>query len=327
LIYNRINGNKLNNMDTQISKTGPKDVFLNTLSFGVLYGSIVSFLTMIFQYVNYAFPDPLDFWQASILETVRTSTSVLVVMFPIFLILAWMIEKDFKANPEKRNLKFRKWLTYLTLFAAAVTVIVDLIILVNSFYSGDLTTQFFLKVAVVLVVAAGTFGYYLWDVKRKPGDKSRKPKNVAWAVGAIVLVSVVAGFFIVGSPAEQRERRFDGQRIEDLRDIQNRVINYWSRKGTLPGAIGNLQDELSGFRLPVDPETEENYGYMVLGGLEFELCATFNTTSNDRVEREVLRKDPYLYSWEHGEGRVCFERTIDPELHKMENGLVPIPLR
>ncbi len=327
MIYNRINGNKLNNMDTQISKTGPKDVFLNTLSFGVLYGSIVSFLTMIFQYVNYAFPDPLNFYEGMILNNVRISTSVLIVMLPIFLILAWMIEKDFKANPEKRNLKFRKWLTFLTLFAAAVTVIVDLIILVNRFYSGDLTTQFFLKVATVLAVAAGTFAYYLWDVKRKPGDKSRKPKNVAWAVGAIVLVSVVAGFFIVGSPAEQRERRFDEQRIEDLRDIQNRVINYWSRKGTLPGTIGNLQDELSGFRLPVDPETEENYGYMVLGGLEFELCATFNMTSNDRIEREVLRKDPYLYSWEHGEGRVCFERTIDPELHKMENGLVPIPLR
>lgn len=326
MIYNGINGNNPNNMNTQISKTGPKDVFLNTLSFGVLYGSIVSFLTMIFQYVNYTFPDPLVFWQARILETVRTSTSVLVVMFPIFLILAWMIEKDFKANPEKRNLKFRKWLTYLTLFAAAVTVIVDLIILVNRFYSGDLTTQFFLKVAVVLAVAAGTFAYYLWDVKRKPGDKSRRPKNVAWAVGVIVLVSVIAGFFIVGSPAEQREKRFDEQRVEDLHDIQSRIVNYWSRKGTLPVTIGDLEDELSGFKLPVDPETKENYEYILLDILEFELCATFNTEMDSRAEGELRIRDPLIYSWEHGEGRTCFPRTIDPKLHKVENGLLQ-PLR
>jgi uncharacterized membrane protein YidH (DUF202 family) len=311
-------------MDTQTTKTGPKDVFLNLLSFGVLYGSIVSFLTMIFQYVNYAFPDPLDFYEGRILDTVRTSTSVLIVMFPIFLILCWMIEKDFKANPEKRDLKFRKWLTYLTLLAAAITVIVALIVLVNSFYSGDLTTQFILKVATVLVVAAGTFGYYLWDVKRKPSDTSKRPRNVAWITAVIVLVGVVAGFFTVGSPAEQRAKRFDEQRVSDLQDLQNQIINYWSRKGTLPGNIDKLQDEIFVFEIPVDPETKEDYEYTVLGGLKFELCATFNKSTERRFEGEVLpREKLILHSWEHDAGRVCFDRTIDPELHKLENGLIP----
>ncbi len=312
-------------MDTQTIKTGPKDVFVNLLSFGVLYGSIVSFMIMIFQYVNYAFPDPLSFREGMILETVRTSTSVLVVMFPIFLILCWMIEKDFRASPEKRDLKFRKWLTYLTLLAAAVTIIVDLIILVNKFYNGDLTTQFFLKVATVLVVAAGVFGYYLWDVKREAGDVSKRPRNVAWIVASVVLVSVAAGFFIVGSPAVQRDKRFDEQKVYDLQDLQNRVINYWSRKGILPGKIDDLQDELLGFRLPVDPETGESYEYMVLGGLEFEFCATFNKSTESVFEGEVLpREKVLLYSWEHDAGRVCFDRTIDPELHKLENGLIPL---
>ena len=217
------------------NKTGPKDVFINLLTFAVLYGSIVSFLTMIFQYVNYAFPDPLEFYESFILQAVRTSTSVLIVMFPIFMILSWLIERDFRANPAKRDFKFRKWLTYLTLFAAAITIIVDLIILVNNFYSGDLTTQFLLKVVAVLVVAAGVFGYYLWDVKRKSGDVSKRPRNIGWVVSLVVLVGIVAGFFIVGTPAEQREKRFDEQRVNDLQNIQNRVINYWSKKGTLPG--------------------------------------------------------------------------------------------
>ncbi len=308
------------------NKTGPKDVFINLLTFAVLYGSIVSFLMMIFQYVNYMFPDPLRFYEASILQAVRTSTSVLIVMFPIFMILSWLIEKDFRANPDKRDFKFRKWLTYLTLFAAAITIIVDLIILVNNFYSGDLTTQFFLKVIVVLLVAAGTFGYYLWDVKRKSGDVSKRPRNIAWIVSVIVLAGIMAGFFIVGTPAEQREKRFDEYRLNDLQNIQNQVINYWSRKGTLPGSLVNLQDELLGYEIPVDPETKESYGYTVLGGLKFKLCAEFNSSTDERFEREIITRDKIPYNWEHNAGRVCFERTIDPELHKIDNGK-PILLR
>jgi len=306
------------------TKTGPKDVFINLLTFAVLYGSIVSFLIMVFQYVNYIFPDPLEFYELNILQIIRISTSVLIVMFPIFMILSWLIEKDFKANPAKRDSKFRKWLVYFTLFAAAITIIVDLIILVNNFYSGDLTTQFLLKVIVVLMVAAGTFGYYLWDVKRKSGDVSKRPRNIAWIVSVVVLAGIVSGFFIVGTPAEQREKRFDEQRIRNLQNIQNQIINYWSKKGILPDSINNLEDEILRFELPVDPETKENYEYMVLGELEFQLCAEFNASTKERFEREIISKDRVPYSWEHDAGRVCFERVVDPELHKIENGLIPL---
>ncbi|MEK7154091.1 MAG: hypothetical protein AAB792_00850, partial [Patescibacteria group bacterium] len=58
-------------MATIIKKSLPKDVFINLLSVAALYASIVSFIALIFQYVNVLFPDPLNFYYTSILDTIR----------------------------------------------------------------------------------------------------------------------------------------------------------------------------------------------------------------------------------------------------------------
>ena len=72
-------------------------------------------------------------------------------------------------------------------------------------------------------------------------------------------------------------------------------------------SIDDLQDELLGFELLVDPETKENYEYVAIESLKFELCATFNTATDSRIESKVDPRDLLIYSWEHEEGRVCFE--------------------
>lgn len=43
-----------------MEKVSPKDVFLNILSILTLYISAGSFLTLLFQYINIFFPDPLQ---------------------------------------------------------------------------------------------------------------------------------------------------------------------------------------------------------------------------------------------------------------------------
>ena len=257
-------------------------------------------------------------------NSVRLSMSILLIAVPVYILTSWMIGKDLKENPEKRELGLRKWLIYLTLFVAAITIIVDLITLVNNFLSGELTIQFFLKTAVVLIVAVSVFGYYIWDLRRKDKETSKLPKLFAWVVSFVVLASIISGFFIIGTPAVQRDRRFDEERVSDLQILQSEIVSYWDRKDALPQNLSDLENSISGFTVQKDPETAESYEYRVIDSLTFELCATFKRSNNDFGVVSVTT-DPHLYrgissrqNWEHGEGRTCFERIIDPELYDSE---------
>ena len=311
-------------MENKLKMT-PRDFFMHLLGFAMLYASVVSFLALLFQYINVLFPDRLNFYYTAILNTIRVSTATLIVVFIVFMLINWLLEKDFKKIPVKRDLKFRKWLIYFTLFVAAVTIVIDLITLVYNFYSGELSIRFYLKVAVVLLVAAGVFGYYFWDLKRVSDKKYKLPKNLAWLSALIVLGSIIAGFFIVGSPAQQRQRRFDDQRINDLQVIQNEIVNYWTQKEKLPEKLDDLKNSISGFNPPVDPETSIAYEYITKDPLTFELCAVFKTegknisniAQNPMMPESMPYYDgSYQQNWDHGIGRVCFSRTIDPELYK-----------
>lgn len=304
-------------------RTSPRDVFLHLLMMAMLYIGVISLTSLAFAYINFSFPDLLDYSRSGILDDIRFHSSMLIVSFPLLLILARLVQKDFRKNPAKHELRFRKWLIYLTLFLAAITIVIDLIQLVNRFYGGELTTSFVLKVLSVLIVAGAVFGYYLWDVQSEP-YKSQVPKKVAWTSSAVILVMLVSGFFIVGSPAQQRQIRMDERRVSDLQTIQSQIINYWDLKDKLPAELSQLEDDITGFRVPEDPETGAGYEYSAKGDLQFELCASFNLESTSDSNENSRIATPYVYDvkypasvsevWDHGSGRVCFDRTIDPEL-------------
>ena len=89
----------------------------------------------------------------------------MVIAFPVYLFVSWLLTKAIKKDPDKRSSKVRKWLTYITLFITAGILIGDLITLVYNFLGGDLTTRFILKVFVVAAIAGSVFAYYLWDLQ------------------------------------------------------------------------------------------------------------------------------------------------------------------
>lgn len=296
---------------------------MHLLMMAMLYIGVISLISLSFSYINYSFPDPLDFYRSGILDNIRIQSSMLIVSFPLLLILASLIQRDFRKNPAKHELKFSKWLIYLTLFLAAITIVIDLIQLVNRFYGGELTTSFVLKIISVLVVAGAVFSYYIWDVQNEP-YKSKVPKTVAWITSAVVLGMLVLGFVIAGSPATQRQIRMDERRIDDLQMIQGEIVNYWQLKRALPSSLDGLRDDIRGFSVPNDPDTEMAYEYLVLEPLKFSICATFNQKSLNEDKKysrgvmPVYSDREYLGglsgSWAHDTGRVCFDRTIDPEL-------------
>ena len=64
----------------------------------------------------------------------------------------------------------RRWLTYVTLFGAACTLIGDVMSLVYSALGGELTTRFVLKVVIVGAIAGTIFWYYLSDLRTDEKD-------------------------------------------------------------------------------------------------------------------------------------------------------------
>jgi hypothetical protein len=305
-------------------KTTPKDVFLHLLMMVMLYIAVISLIIMSFSYVDYWYPDPLNYYPAGALDSIRFSSSMLIVSFPLLLLLSWFIQKDLRKNPKKHELKFSKWLIYITLFVSAITIIIDLIQLVHRFYGGDLTTPFMLKVLSVLIIAGAVFGYYVWDVQHEP-QKSRVPMAVGWISLLVVIGMLVLGFLMAGSPAKQREIRMDEQRISDLQNLQYEVINYWQYKEELPASLDALKNDITGFMPPLDPETKAPYEYAVLEPLKFKLCATFNLPNPYSNNQNTGQTIPVPYyqgypgtmnqAWDHEAGQKCFERTIDPALY------------
>lgn len=295
-----------------LPRSTAKDVFLHLLSVGTLYVAVISLIALFFQYINVKFPDALDFYYIGSLDMIRQSMASLFIVWPVYVLVTWLIAKDLVEAPSKHEGGIRKWLLYLTLFVTSITIIVDLITLVNFFLNGEITTRFLLKVLTVLVAAGSVFAYYLWDLRRDTSEKTNIARNAAVGVSAVVLGSIMLGFFFVGSPAQQRLIRLDDQRTNDLSMIQSNVTNYYVEKGALPANLEDLKGGFTNFTAPTDPITNESYTYTVKNETTYEVCATFAANSIDTPDRGY-----YMYygeDWSHGIGNVCFERTVDPDM-------------
>jgi len=312
---------------TETAKNIPRDTFLYLLATIALIAVAVGFGMAVFNYIDFYFPDPaIDYYggASSYESAVRQEMALLIVVFPVFFWVSRFLRKDVGFHPEKRELTIRKWLLYLTLFAASLVIIGDFITVVNNFLMGELTARFALKALTVFFISGSAFYYYLSQLK---DNKVKWFDAFSWIITAIVAVAVLWGFVVIGSPFAQRNKRFDERRVQDLSMIQNYITNYWQSKEALPAGLGDLKDSLLGIIVPADPETGGHYEYKALGGLSFELCANFNTEARDSYSQKAV---PAIYpprsqdyNWQHGIGRVCFERTIDPDYFKI---IKPIPM-
>lgn len=305
------------NMNTKITA---KDFFLHLGVIVTFYASTIALITLLFEVINFAYPRITNAYQYYF-PSISFQVATLIVAFPLFLFLSWMLQKTYVTDPSLREAPLRKWLSYITLFIAGAVVAGDLVTVIYMFLDGqDLTTGFLLKVLALLLIAGSVFMYYLREIRNQISPSER---NI-WRIGAVILVlgSIILGFAVIGSPASQRERRYDTQRVSELQSIQWQIINYWQQKESIPESLEELNDPFSGFTVPVDPKTKTPYEYSKTGNLSFELCASFDKEgmANQYSEASVSMpmRDPYYRvneNWQHDAGRTCFDRTIDPEMY------------
>ncbi len=114
----------------------------------------------------------------------------------------------------------------------------------------------------------------------------------------VVLGALGGGFYLVGPPADQRARRLDERRENDLRQLRLAIDLYWTRNNTLPASLQELAKEAGTTIYSRDPERGGPYEYSVQPPDRYEVCATFT--------RESEARDDF---WSHGSGRQCYSIT------------------
>jgi len=149
-----------------------------------------------------------------------------------------------------------------------------------------------------------------------------------WAVFLVALI-VWGGLTLIGSPATERLRRIDEQRLNDLRGIRRALERLCvNRSGDRPRLMADLPETLAeldlrarrGDAVPwalalTDPVTAIPYEYRLVGGTVFEVCARFDLPRNRRWE-------PF---WNHPAGQHCFRLDLldptgsPPEIPAMAN--------
>jgi hypothetical protein len=322
-------------------KITPLFFFLSLGTVVALIASVSAFLNLAFETLNHALPDVLTdsftYGYANYSYSgVRSALALLIIIFPVYLVLErFWSSAGRKSDLFKGNEILRRWAIYLILFLSSITAIVDLVVLVRYFVSGEITTRFILKVAITLIAAGIAGWYYIREISLQ---KERKWFGI---IGSILVVGVIIwSFSVIGSPFHQRKLRIDQRRVDDLQSIQWQVISYWQQKEKLPAALTDISTPLSGFVIPQDPEFQKGrvYEYAKTGDKSFELCATFDLPmpkgwvpgstggvypmafgGDTMRDVAVSAVAPYPGvggdSWDHDAGYKCFARTIDPDVY------------
>src|SRR3989344_3213711 len=199
-------------METQ-AKSGAKDFFINLGAIMALYTTVVSLVNLLFRVINTAYPKINNGyfgfgWNSG---SISWPVAAIIVFFPIFILLMWLLEKDYKVFPDKQYAGIHKWFSFITLFVFGIVLAGDFLTVLYYFIDGrELTTGFFLKVLALLVIAGGIFSYYLHDVLGKLTGRVRNLYRVIALV--IVLVSIIWGFSIIGSPRTQQLHKYDQEK-------------------------------------------------------------------------------------------------------------------
>jgi hypothetical protein len=147
-----------------------REAFVYLILFSTLYVSAYSLGTLLFQFIDQAFPDPsVDpvFALEASREAIRWSISLLVVTFPVFGFVSWRNDRAIRDDPRRRLSKVRRWLTYLTLFVAAGILIGTMTSIVYNLLGGEITMRFVLRVFTVGAIAGTVFGHFLRDLRKE----------------------------------------------------------------------------------------------------------------------------------------------------------------
>ncbi|WP_372989021.1 DUF5671 domain-containing protein [Sulfitobacter sp.] len=145
-----------------VATVSARDFFVYALTFGLLLTGAVNLVLVLQALVDLAFAEE----NYGTTRQIRWGVSVLIVMAPLYLWLTLRERRKLAQDPALYRSAMRKWLTYIALLLAAMTLLGDLVATVFALLTGDLTGQFLIKALIIMVVAGGIFLFYFKDIRR-----------------------------------------------------------------------------------------------------------------------------------------------------------------
>lgn len=148
--------------------------FLYILFFIALYTLATSMGGLFHIWVDKLFPNPdrtssFSYFSWDNTYLIRTYLSSIIVAYPIFAYLSWVLNKQLGDKPIVRNIRSRKILIYITLIVSFLIIFGNIIKTIYDYLDGSITMNSVGHLLVTLLVAGGIFGYFLSVIK---DDKS-----------------------------------------------------------------------------------------------------------------------------------------------------------
>jgi len=270
------------------------DVVINFFSF-ILLGIVAYGLgSLFFSVIDKSFPDPLvqRSWFSD--QAIHHAIASLVIAFPAYVVAMRFWFRRFQADEGRTESGLTKWLTYIVLLIASITIVGDLITVLYTLLQGEITARFLLKAVTLLVLAGLVSGFYYLERKKIQYRKAIRPsvfRGFGWVVAGLVVIGIGLGFMDAGSPEQARKRAFDMQRTNRLGSLSTCIERYAREMGQLPQSLDDLKKS-AGYAYCADsiqdPKTKTDFEYRVvtpsrLQGQarvgDFELCANFDLPS------------------------------------------------
>lgn len=285
--------------------TSPKDIFLQLFATAMLYLSIIGTFVATFSLTDWFISSDVDSYPNNVEQLgnmLSFPLAMLTVAFPLFVWSSYMLYKRMKQSKALEDSRARAWLTNLTLFLAAIIIAITAIVVVYSFFDGDLTARTLVKSAVVILVSVLTILWYKGGEEKNTVDGSQK---IVGIIGLVLFVAVlVTGVVTMGSPSERRMIREDRELRYDLQNAYYNVESslYQTEEGTLPESIN----------------TPEGVTYERTSDTTATLCATFATDYTESDDRYYAEPRPTMIGdkdtgvsitmpeWSHTPGENCY---------------------
>jgi len=314
------------------TKSNMAEIFIHFMSFILLGISAVATGILYFQAINKYFPDnQFIFFDAS---GVHYAIASLIIGFPLYIWALWFWFRSFNppaGGAEKIESRLSKWLTYIVLLIAGGTIIGDLIAVVFNFLQGEYGARFLLKALTILIIAGLIFSFYFFERKKIQYKKEISSNTFILPViisAVFVVIAIIFGFIVGGTPLEARLRNQDMKRTSNLQELSSCINSFAYDNNRLPQNLGELK---GGVRYSycssstADPETQKEYKYRIVSNDQFELCGEFSRSNVN----EFPNVDYYGKWQKHDKGQMCETQTVtfNQFLNQDKVSPLPIPIR
>lgn len=140
-------------------------------------------------------------------------------------------------------------------------------------------------------------------------------------LGILVAIVCITGFSIIGSPISQRGIKLDQTRMSDFASIKSEIENYYSLNKILPQSLSSLTFTYA--PEPKDPESKQSYTYEKISDIDYKLCTTFSTDSEE-VKKKTNTSPNYEYYYD-SVNKSIHKKGYDCITYQLPKYLMPSP--